>query len=109
MHFFFHRLLLRSQLIIALSSFQLRLYGRQQNGISGLGRPDRGGVPGESDYQLGRHPVGESTRRAMGRATGARPHIPHGGTADHLFGVQGQYLFSQAAARGVFTYTQAAT
>lgn len=80
-------------LIVVLPCFQLRMYRGEQNGIPGLCGPDRGGVPGESDYQLGRNSVGESTRGAMGRATGAGPYIPHGGAANHVFGVQGQYFY----------------
>ena len=74
-----------------VSPLQLRVHGGQQDRVSGIGRLDRGGVPGESDYQLGRHSMGESTGGTLGCATGAGVNIPHGGVANYLFGVQGQY------------------
>lgn len=69
---------------------QLRVLGGEQDRVLGLGRSHRRGVPGESDHQLGRNTVGQSTGGVMGRATGAGPNIPNGGAANHVFGVQGQ-------------------
>lgn len=81
------------------------MQGCQQDGISGLGQTDGGGVPGESDHQLGRDPLGEPLDGAVGGATGAGPHFTHRVAADCLSRVQGELACSHVTRRTyVHTY-----
>lgn len=66
--------------------------GGQQNRIPLIGRPHRGRVPGATNHQLGRHPMGEPAGGVMGCATGAGADLAHRGAAVDLPGIQGNFL-----------------
>ena len=62
-------------LIILLA--QLRVPAVEQVGVPGVVQPDGGGIPGEPDHQLGRHPLGGPSNLAMGPPAHTSRHLPH--------------------------------
>lgn len=61
----------------------------QQNRVPLIGRPHRGRVPGATNHQLGRHPMGESAGGVMGCATGAGAYLAYRSAPVDLSGIQG--------------------
>lgn len=75
--------------------FQLRMHALQQVRVPDFLQPDRGGVPGEPDHQLGRDPVGQPPRGAVGHPGHPGRDQSDGGVAPGLPRLQGQsWLFA---------------
>lgn len=73
-------------------AMQFRMHRRKQDRVFPIGLAHRGRVPGATNHQLGRHPMGEPAGGTMGCPTGAGADLADRSAAADVSRLQGQHL-----------------